>query len=124
MILPGKSGIDVAGTLRGMELDSPAGLVAKTLQNQRSRQVCFTDLDRNGHMNNTKYLDWIADLLPSSFHRDHSPREFTVCYLSEARESQELKLSWEFDQEGCLNLDAHRCTEEKSERIFSAKLQY
>ena len=124
MVLPGKSGIEVAGTLRGNELASPMGLPAKALVNSCSRTVCFTDLDRNGHMNNTKYLDWIADLLPSEFHRSHSPGEFTVCYLSEAREGQELLLSWEFTEEGTMNLDAHRENGEKQERIFSARLQY
>ena len=122
MILPGKSGIDLPTTLRGFELPAPGSLPAKQLLNHRSRTVCFTDLDRNGHMNNTKYLDWIADLLPSGFHEQHCPTEFTVCYLSEAREGQELTLSWEFDEEGILNLDAHRAKGEKSERIFSAKL--
>ena len=124
MILPGKSGIALPGTTQGNELLPPASLPAKQLLNHRNRTVCFTDLDRNGHMNNTRYLDWIADLLPSQFHRDHSPREFTVCYLSEAREGQELTLSWEFFDDGCLNLDAHRCSGEKTERIFSARLQY
>ena len=124
MILPGKSGIALPGTLRGDELPAPASLPAKQLLNHRSRTVCFTDLDRNGHMNNTKYLDWIADLLPSPFHEQHRPTEFTVCYLSEAREGQELTLSWEFGDDGCLNLDAHRVTGEKAERIFSARLQY
>ena len=124
MILPGKICIALPGTVRGNELAAPGSLPAKTLLNHRSRTVCFTDLDRNGHMNNTKYLDWIADLLPSQFHESHSPAEFTVCYMSEAREGQELTLSWEFDQDGCMNLDAHRLSGEKSERIFSARLQY
>ena len=124
MILPGKSGIEVAGTLRGMELDSPSGLVAKTLQNSRSRQVCFTDLDRNGHMNNTKYMDWIDDLLPSQFHQQHSPREFTVCYLSESREGPILDMSWDFLEEGILQVDAHRNGDEKAERVFSARFLF
>ena len=124
MILPGKSGIEVIGTLRGTELDSPNGLVAKVLQNHRSRQVCFTDLDRNGHMNNTKYMDWIDDLLPSQFHEQHSPREFTVCYLSESREGQTLDMHWDFLEEGVLQVDAHRNTEEKEERVFSARFLF
>ena len=124
MILPGKSGIALPGTIRGSELAAPTSLPAKQLLNHRSRTVCFTDLDRNGHMNNTKYLDWIADLLPSDFHERHTPAEFTVCYLSEAREGQELTLSWEFSEEGIINLDAHRTEGEKSLRIFSARLQY
>ena len=124
MILPSRSGIALPGTLRGYELAAPGSLPAKQLVNHRTRTVCFTDLDRNGHMNNTRYLDWIADLLPSEFHRQHIPVEFTVCYLSEAREGQELQLSWEFAEDGCLNLDIQRPSGEKAERIFSAKLQY
>lgn len=124
MILPGKSGIDVAGTLRGNELAAPLGLPAKALNNRSSRCVRFTDLDRNGHMNNTKYMDWIWDLLPSGFHGQHSLREFTVCYLSEAREDQELSLSWEFTEDGTLYVDANRNNEDKSERIFAAKILF
>ena len=122
MILPGKSGIDVAGTLRGNELASPLGLPAKVLSSSRSRTVAFTDLDRNGHMNNTRYLDWIDDLLPSAFHSQHNLREFTVCYLNEAREGQELQLKWDILEYGTLQVDALRKSEEKDERIFAAKL--
>ena len=124
MILPGKSGISVVGTLRGNELASPLGLVPKEHANHRSRSVCFTDLDRNGHMNNTRYLDWIYDLLPSSFHQTHSPREFTVCYLSESLEGQALDLSWDFPEEGMLQVDAQRMVEDKAERVFSARILF
>ena len=124
MVLPGKSGIEVAGTLRGTELASPLGLPVKALANRRSRYVNFTDLDRNGHMNNTKYLDWIYDLLPSAFHREHSIRELTLCYLNEAREGQQLELAWDFPEEGCLQIDAHRISQDKDERIFAAKILF
>ena len=124
MVLPGKSGIAVTGTLLGNELASPMGLPARTLQNHRSRYVNFTDLDRNAHMNNTKYLDWVYDLLGSAFHAEHTIREFTVCYLSEALEGQKLDLSWDFPEEGCLMMDAHRNGEDKSERVFAAKILF
>ena len=124
MVLPGKSGIDVAGTLRGSELSSPLGLPAKALRNRRYRTVSFTDLDRNGHMNNTKYLDWIDDLLPASFHGTHTLKEFTVCYLNEALEGQNLQLDWDFIEENCLYMDAHRDSGEKNERVFAAKILF
>ena len=124
MILPGKSGISVAGTLRGNELAAPNALPAKNLTSHRSRTVSFTDLDRNGHMNNTKYMDWIDDLIPSAFHQSHDLKEFTVCYMSEAREGQELSMQWGFLEDGSLQVDAHRMTGEKDERIFAAKLQF
>ena len=122
MILPGNSGISVVGTLRGMELAAPSALPAKILSSHRSRPVCFTDLDRNGHMNNTRYMDWIDDLMPSGFHRQKELKEFTVCYMSETREGQVLDMHWDFLEEGILQVDAHRITEEKDERVFSARL--
>ena len=124
MVLPGKSGISVAGTLRGNELAAPNALPAKNLLNHRNRTVSFTDLDRNGHMNNTRYLDWIDDLIPSAFHQEHDLKELTVCYLSEAREGQTLSMQWGFQEDGSLQVDAHRISEEKDERIFAAKLLF
>ncbi len=122
MILPGKSGISVVGTLRGMELAAPGSLVPKDLHSQKERTVSFTDLDRNGHMNNTRYMDWIDDLLPSAFHREHGVKEFTVCYLSETREGQSLSLHWDYLEEGAVQVDAYRIAAEKEERVFSARL--
>lgn len=122
MIVPGKSGIMVVGTIRGNELPAPAGLIPKPLGTQSLRTVAFTDLDRNGHMNNTRCMDWIADLLPSRFHERHSVTDFTVCYLAEAREQQELRLNWNL-ADGCtLQVDASTGEEEDAHRVFSAKL--
>ena len=124
MILPGKSGISVVGTLRGLELDAPGGLIPKPLNSSRPRTVAFSDLDRNGHMNNCRYLDWVADLLPSAFHSRHSLKEFTVCYLTEAREGQVLDLRWDFLEDGSMRADAYRKGEGKDERVLSAKLLF
>ena len=124
MILPGKSGISVTGTLRGNELSAPASLTPKLLDQHCSRMVCFTDLDRNGHMNNTRYLDWIDDLLPSAFHEAHCIKEFTVCYMNEAREGQLLNLNWDAPEEGVVQVDATRKLGDREERVFAAQLLF
>ena len=127
MILPGKSGISVVGTLRGNELAVPNGLPAKALRSSRQRTVCFTDLDRNGHMNNCRYLDWISDLLPSGYHGAHELREFTVCYHAEALEGENLELHYELKEGGLLQVDAWRNQENDStahSRVFTAQVRY
>ncbi len=124
MILPGHSDIAIVGTLRGNELPSPGGLVPKPLDNCQQRTVRYSDLDRNGHMNNTKYLDWIDDLLPSAFHAAHCPREMTLCYSAEAREGQTLQCRWDFLQEGCLQVEGLRSLGDRDERVFSAKILF
>ena len=94
MIRPDKSGVEVLGTTLGTELKAPAGLPAGSFTHQQIRTVSFSDLDRNGHMNNTRYLDWLCDLLPAPFHRSHPVKAVTICYMSEALEGQQLQLSW------------------------------
>jgi len=124
MILPGKSGITVPGTLRGTELAAPGALHPGQPRDRRSRTVCYTDLDRNGHMNNTRYLEWIWDLLPSSFHRDRKTAEITACYFSESREAEELILGWSPLSGDILQVDIHREKDGKGERVFSAQIRF
>ena len=124
MILPGKSGVQVDGVLRGDELPTPASLPPVMLADSCSRRVCFTDLDINGHMNNCRYLDWAFDLLPSTFHEGHSLQDITLGYLSEAREGDALQLQHEILEDGSLRLEILRPEGEKLHRIFSADMKF
>ena len=124
MILPGKSGITVDGTLTGNELDAPHAIASRPMTQQTTRKVVYSLLDQNGHMNNTRYMDWLDDLLPSEFHRQYTPREFTLCYLNEAREDEEITLHYELSDGPVLTVDALRQDGEISTRIFSAQIQF
>ena len=124
MILPGKSGVSVQGMLTGSELTVPGSLAPHEMEHQTCRRVCYTDLDRNAHMNNTKYLEWLADLLPSSFHQTNTAQEFTVCYHAEAREGDQLHMSWQVT-DGVLQVESWRKSEEDSfHRVFAAQVRY
>ena len=127
MVLPGKSGVAVNGIAKGDELAVPGSMALKPLANKDDRAVRFTDLDWNGHMNNCRYLDWVADTLPGSFHEGHSVREFSVSYLSEAREGDAITLHWELTQEGVLAVDGCREESDMSAahvRVFSARVLF
>ena len=127
MILPGKSGVEVNGLIRGSELKAPASLMPKPLTKETSRTVTYSCLDRNGHMNNTFYLDWVADLLDRPFHHAHEPREFTICYLSEALENQSIQLQWELGEEGLLQVNGYRESTDvpgEKHRVFSCQVLF
>ena len=127
MVLPGKSGVDVPGIERGLEAAMPGSIVPKAMANSVVHTVGYSLLDRNGHMNNTRYLDWVDDLLPAAFHEHHPAREFTVCYLSEAREGQQITLDWQLSETGLLSVETHRPKEDnsgKDERVFAAQVQF
>lgn len=121
MILPGKSGLDFCGADRGGELKPPAGLPVFQAPESADRTVRYSDLDINGHLNNARYLDWVSDLTDSEFHRTHSLREMVICYISEAREGQNITQEWAWNAaENTLLVQLRR----DQDRVFSAKLTY
>lgn len=127
MVLPAKSGVCVEGVLQGWELETPHSIMPKQWENTARRQVTYSCLDRNAHMNNTRYLDWVDDLLSSAFHACHSPKEFTICYYNEACEDQEIALNWALNEDNCLHVDAHRQNPNAPDAktpVFSAKVQF
>lgn len=127
MVLPEKSGVALSGLLRGCELATPGTIIPRQGENVSIRQAGFTELDRNGHMNNTRYLDWVSDLLPSGFHRDHIPKEISVCYHSEVLEGQPIGLHWQLSDGPVLQVDAHRQktdVSEKTDRAFSVLVHF
>ena len=126
MVLPAKSGFLLEGHSDGSELAVPGSLMPKAMENCFSRRVCFSDLDINGHMNNTRYFDWIYDLLSADFHRAHTLREFVICYLSEAREGENLTMGYEV-VDGILQVEGTRCEgaeQANHSRVFAAKLLF
>lgn len=127
MVLPGKSGVDVPGIVRGLEADTPGSITPKPMENSRLHTVGYALLDRNGHMNNTRYLDWLDDLMTTEFHQTHSAKEFTVCYLSEAKEGQEITLQWALSEDGLLSVETLRqkvADTSRQERVFAAHVQF
>lgn len=124
LVLPGKSGVEVGGLLRGTELRAPSSLLPQKMGKLQERTVRYTDLDINGHMNNCRYLDWVEDLLPSVFHQRHALREFTLCYMSEIREGESALLHYELNDGPGLSVEAVRRDSQEDaahERVFSAR---
>lgn len=124
MLSPSKSGIELAGVVRGLELASPKGLVPRDMDTSVSRKVCYSDIDRNGHMNNTRYMEWMDDLFPSDFHRTHRLKELLMCYLAESREGQTLDMHYGTEEDGCVRVDAYRAEGTENHRVFSARMLY
>lgn len=58
---------------------SPVGECAAS----RNLTVCYSDIDMNGHVNNTRYIGWITDLFPRQFHEESSFRSLEINYLAE-----------------------------------------
>ena len=56
------------------------------------RVVRYSDIDLNGHLNNTKYVEFIVDTHEPEFYRHHKIASIEINYDHEIRGSQEVVL--------------------------------
>ena len=56
-----------------------------------NRIPVYTDLDVNGHVNNTRYLDWCCNALGIDVMREHAMKTFCVNYNQEILPGQEVR---------------------------------
>ncbi len=124
LVLPGRSGVEIRGCNFGTEGAAPHSILPGHYENNTCRAVSYSDLDRNQHMNNTRYLEWINDLLPLQFHKEYYPSACSVCYMQELLPAQTLHISWEMDENCLLHLDSRLGDSTAGERIFAAQLQF
>ena len=66
---------------------------------EATRRVLFTDTDINGHLTNTRYIDWVCDLADREFHRTHPMKGLRIDYRSEIYPDEEVPLQWELTEE-------------------------
>ena len=94
MLDPKAIGMEVSGQNREGQLPIPARRVPfpAEMSAETVRCVQYSETDVNGHMNNTRYLDWSDDLLPVEFHETHSLKKLWVEYRSEILCGQETVL--------------------------------
>ena len=77
--------------------DMPAGIplgVARALAGEAAESAFmppYADFDLNGHVNNTKYLDWTVNALGHAVMGDRRLAEFTIGYEREIRPDEAIR---------------------------------
>ena len=83
-----------------------------------TRMVRYSDIDYNGHLNNTVYADLLCDFIPGGMGAKQI-REFSLQYVSEAVEGDKLKISAS-ETNGFVYL----CGEHARGRCFEGSLRF
>ena len=61
------------------------------------RIVRTTDLDKNRHMNNLRYVEMFEDAHDSAFWRSFAPKEMEICFMSQCREGEMITVQSRVD---------------------------
>lgn len=66
--------------------------IGEDMQLVESRRVRYSEIDLNGHLNNTKYMDYILDIHDSDFYRKNRISHLLVNYAHEIKDGQVVNL--------------------------------
>lgn len=72
-------------TPKTIQLDIPLQFIMK-------RQVLYSDVDTNQHMNNTRYIQWAFDIIDYQVHEKNYVKEISINYKKEIRPLQYVEL--------------------------------
>lgn len=92
---------------------------------EQEYRVRFYDLDMNGHVNNSKYLDWVFEVMGADFLTNHVPKKVHLKYVKEVLagglitsqyEQEGLKTQHQISSDGQINAQAEIEWEEVEEK--------
>ena len=80
----------------GHAIETPAGKIviphALPVEKVTDHAVRYSDVDSNGHVNNTRYTSWAMDCLPDELTFNHTLREIEINFNREARPGETVSL--------------------------------
>ncbi|MHA8262574.1 acyl-[acyl-carrier-protein] thioesterase [Lactobacillaceae bacterium Melli_B3] len=66
-----------------------------TVTGHHDYRIRYSDIDTNNHVNNTRYLEWMIDVLPYEFLVSHQPTNINLKYDNEVRYGTTIESDYE-----------------------------
>ena len=103
----------------GVSCADPGRFVLRDATAAGNYEVRWSDIDRNGHVNNTRYADFMWDFLPTVW-QSRNPADVELYFAGESRQGDLLSLCVSMDSENtcCVAGDTERG------RTFAAKIVF
>ena len=74
------------------ELEQPGRIATDNATFRYSRHIRNSDIDLNGHLNNTRYVEMIVDIHPSSYYLEHPISSLLIHYETEVAEGETIDI--------------------------------
>ncbi|WP_028042043.1 acyl-[acyl-carrier-protein] thioesterase [Candidatus Stoquefichus massiliensis] len=93
IVSPKKIGIMMPEVLHDIYLDEPQSInINIPMDYKTTRQVLYSDVDTNQHMNNTRYVQWALDIIDYQIHKDFFISDLNIQYKKEIRPLENVEL--------------------------------
>lgn len=94
MAMPSASGVEMPdASMMPVPQPHPPKLLMEGEAEESFRRCAYSDLDVNRHMNNTRYAEWVCDLLAPERLNSHQIKSLQINYVAEARPGETMRLA-------------------------------
>lgn len=94
MVFPEAYGVEVPAPDIQPNIALPCGVALGEQNQEKMFTVSYSQVDINGHMNNSKYIDETEDLLGARYLKNHELRSLEIEYKSEIKLGQIVTLKY------------------------------
>lgn len=114
IVSPAEKGVTVRYPERGPYETAFPGKVKQPEGEITRREIIpkYTDLDSNGHVNNSRYIDWLTDMIPAEIHRAGHLKKITSNYSREIRFDDRVTLEFSHSE------NSFRLSGREEDKIF------
>lgn len=91
------------------------------VQNINEFKVRNSDLDMNGHVNNTRYAQWILDSIPMEKHGQYILQEYEINFIAETKLNDTIQIRSAPNNEGSFQYQGKRLGDDKT--VFAANIK-
>jgi len=88
----------------------------------RKVKAAYSDIDFNGHVTNSRYVEWCLDVFDRDFHKTHFLSGLEINFLHECRFGDEIDLC--LSENDALNFTLFASNTQSGKHIFIAELQW
>ena len=89
---PFEDGFKIPGEVKENDIALPDKVTFESIDKIDERRVRYSDIDLNGHLNNTKYIEYIIDTHDINFYKTKRVQEITINYEREIRQNDLVTL--------------------------------
>lgn len=82
------------------DIPLPEVVRLEDVDSKETRKVRYSDIDLNGHLNNTKYIEYMIDLFDTDFYNKYQVSNILINYQKECHDNDEVAL-YRNDKEHC-----------------------
>ena len=92
VVLKPESMVKIKGEKDKNDLELPAKVVGDATNLVEEKSVKYTEIDLNGHLNNTSYIEYILNTHDEAFYKSHRIKRININYDKEIRSGDKVSL--------------------------------